>query len=204
MLIFIGISVGLISVSFGVIRVMERKGVRLSVFKFIVQSRIGGDAFDQITIIVRANFFITTVVESLKMSYVEGLFFSNQKDVLMEEIVVNYYVNIKDVEVVLVEGLVSIRKYQFVQFLNYEIVKTLNAEIVFVMFQGIDISEQLKERIELIRNSFGGVKNINIIGVIVNKLNVSVDEQGRIRSDLFEIFDDFFKVKVNNVDSAKL
>lgn len=204
MLIFIGISVGLISVSFGVICVMECKGVCLSVFKFIVQLCIGGDVFDQIMIIVCVNFFIMMVVELLKMSYVEGLFFSNQKDVLMEEIVVNYYVNIKDVEVVLVEGLVLICKYQFVQFLNYEIVKMLNVEIVFVMFQGIDILEQLKECIELICNSFGGVKNINIIGVIVNKLNVLVDEQGCICLDLFEIFDDFFKVKVNNVDLVKL
>lgn len=175
MLIFIGISVGLISVSFGVICVMECKGVCLSVFKFIVQFCVGGDVFDQIIIIVCVN-FILLVVELLKMSYVEFLFFSNQKDVLMEEIIVNYYVNIKDVEVVLVEGLVLICKYQFVQFLNYEIVKMLNVEIVFVMFQGIDMLEQLNECIELMCSSFGGVKNINIIGVIINKLNVLVDE----------------------------
>ncbi len=72
----------------------------------------------------------------LKMSYVEGLLSSNQKDVLMEEIVANYHANTKDAEVVLVEGLVPTRKHQFAQSLNYEIAKTLNAEIVFVMSQG--------------------------------------------------------------------
>lgn len=47
MLIPTGTSVGLTSVSLGVIRAMERKGVRLSVFKPIAQPRTGGDAPDQ-------------------------------------------------------------------------------------------------------------------------------------------------------------
>lgn len=42
MLIPTGTSVGLTSVSLGVIRAMERKGVRLSVFKPIAQPRTGG------------------------------------------------------------------------------------------------------------------------------------------------------------------
>mgnify|MGYP002496339829 CR=1 FL=1 len=204
MLIPTGTSVGLTSVSLGVIRAMERKGVRLSVFKPIAQPRTGGDAPDQTTTIVRANSSTTTAAEPLKMSYVEGLLSSNQKDVLMEEIVANYHANTKDAEVVLVEGLVPTRKHQFAQSLNYEIAKTLNAEIVFVMSQGTDTPEQLKERIELTRNSFGGAKNTNITGVIVNKLNAPVDEQGRTRPDLSEIFDDSSKAKVNNVDPAKL
>ncbi len=54
MLIPTGTSVGLTSVSLGVIRAMERKGVRLSVFKPIAQPRSGGDAPDQTTTIVRA------------------------------------------------------------------------------------------------------------------------------------------------------
>lgn len=49
------------------------------------------------------------------------------------------------------------------------------------MSQGTDTPEQLKERIELTRSSFGGAKNTSITGVIVNKLNAPVDEQGRTR-----------------------
>ena len=166
MLIPTGTSVGLTSVSLGVIRAMERKGVRLSVFKPIAQPRAGGDAPDQTTSIVRANSSLPAA-EPLKMSHVESLLSSNQKDVLMEEIVANYHANTKDAEVVLVEGLVPTRKHQFAQSLNYEIAKTLNAEIVFVMSQGTDTQEQLNERIELTRNSFGGAKNTNITGVMI-------------------------------------
>lgn len=203
MLIPTGTSVGLTSVSLGVIRAMERKGVRLSVFKPIAQPRAGGNAPDQTTAIVRANSSVPAA-EPLKMSHVESLLSSNQKDVLMEEIIANYHANTKDAEVVLVEGLVPTRKHQFAQSLNYEIAKTLNAEIVFVMSQGTDTPEQLNERIELTRSSFGGAKNTNITGVIVNKLNAPVDEQGRTRPDLSEIFDDSSKAKVVKVDPAKL
>lgn len=93
MLIPTGTSVGLTSVSLGVIRAMERKGVRLSVFKPIAQPRSGGDAPDQTTTIVRASSSTTTAAEPLKMSHVESLLSSNQKDVLMEEIIANYHAN---------------------------------------------------------------------------------------------------------------
>ncbi|STQ81055.1 Phosphate acetyltransferase [Hafnia alvei] len=158
MLIPTSTSVGLTSVSLGVIRSMEQKGVRLSVFKPIAQPRTGGDSLDQTTTIIRANSSIPAA-EPLRMSYVETLLSSNQQDVLMEEIVARYHENTKDAEVVLVEGLVPTRKHQFANALNYEIAKTLNAEIVFVMALGNDSASQVKERIELARSSFGGSKN---------------------------------------------
>nr|WP_218626941.1 phosphate acetyltransferase [Sodalis sp. dw_96] len=203
MLIPTGTSVGLTSISLGVIRAMEQKGVRLSVFKPISQPRSGDDALDATTNIIRANSTIPSA-EPLRMSHVESLLGSNQQDVLMEEIIARYHDNTKDAEVVLVEGLVPTRKHQFANALNYEIAKTLNAEIVFVLSLGNDSPDQLKERIELARSSFGGNKNKSIIGVIVNKLNAPVDDQGRTRPDLSEIFDDSTKASVANIDAKQL
>ncbi|MGC6386285.1 phosphate acetyltransferase [Ewingella sp. S1.OA.A_B6] len=203
MLIPTGTSVGLTSVSLGVIRAMEQKGVSLSIFKPIAQPRTGGDAPDQTTTIIRANSSVPAA-EPLKMSHVETLLGSNQQDVLMEEIIARYHENTKDAEVVLVEGLVPTRKHEFANALNYEIAKTLNAEIVFVIALGNDSPAQLKERIELASSSFGGSKNKNITGVIINKLNAPVDEQGRTRPDLSEIFDDSTKASVANVDPSQL
>ena len=203
MLIPTGTSVGLTSVSLGVIRAMERKGVRLSVFKPIAQPRSGGEKPDQTTTIIRKNSSIPAA-EPLQMTRVESLLGSNQQDVLMEEIIARYHENTKDAEVVLVEGLVPTRKHQFATALNYEIAKTLNAEIVFVMSLGNDSPAQLKERIELSQSSFGGRKNKNITGVIINKLNAPVDEQGRTRPDLSEIFDDSTKASVANIDPKQL
>nr|WP_278193091.1 phosphate acetyltransferase [Dickeya dianthicola] len=203
MLIPTGTSVGLTSVSLGVIRSMEQKGVRLSVFKPIAQPRSGESVLDQTTTIVRATSAIPAA-EPLTMSYVESMLSSNQQDVLLEEIIARYHENTKDAEVVLVEGLVPTRKHQFANALNYEIAKTLNAEIVFVLALGNDSPAQLKERIDIARSSFGGSKNKNITGVIINKLNAPVDEQGRTRPDLSEIFDDSTKASVANIDPKLL
>lgn len=203
MLIPTGTSVGLTSVSLGVIRAMEQKGVSLSVFKPIAQPRSGEDTLDATTRILRANSTIPSA-EPPAMSYVESLLGSNQQDVLMEEIIARYHANTQEAEVVLVEGLVPTRKHQFATALNYEIARTLDAEIVFVLSLGNDSPDQLKERIELVRSSFGGSKNKNITGVIVNKLNAPVDEQGRTRPDLSEIFDDSSKASVANVDPSLL
>lgn len=203
MLVPIGSSVGLTSVSLGIIRAIEQKGVSLSVFKPVSQPRAGGDAPDQTTTIIRANSNITAA-EPLKMKHVQSLLSSNQQDVLMEEIVANYHANTKNAEVVLVEGLVSTRTHQFASSLNYEIAKTLNAEIVFVIGQGNDSAAQLKDRIELARSVFGGSKNKSIIGVIINKVNAPVDEQGRTRPDLSEIFDDSTKANFAQVDIEQL
>lgn len=203
MLIPTGTSVGLTSVSLGVIRAMERKGVRLSVFKPIAQPRSGGDNPDQTTTIIRKNSSIPAA-EPLLMSRVESLLGSNQQDALMEEIISRYHASSRNAEVVLVEGLVPTRKHQFANALNYEIAKTLNAEIVFVMALGNDSPAQLKERIELTQSSFGGQKNKNITGVIINKLNAPVDDQGRTRPDLSEIFDDSSKASIANIDPKQL
>ncbi|MGJ0624060.1 phosphate acetyltransferase [Xenorhabdus bovienii] len=198
MLIPTGTSVGLTSVSLGVIRSMERKGVRLSVFKPIAQPRHSGSQ-DQTTSIIRSHSSMHAA-EPLDMAHVESLLTTNQKDVLMEEIVARYHANTKDAEVVLIEGLVPTRKHPFAQSLNYEIAKTLNAEIVFVTALGTHSPEQLKEQIELSRAEYGGIKNQNIIGVIVNKLNAPVDDQGRTRPDLSEIFDEASKATVAYID----
>ncbi|MEX0445713.1 phosphate acetyltransferase [Xenorhabdus sp. SGI246] len=198
MLIPTGTSIGLTSVSLGVIRSMEQKGVRLSVFKPIAQQRSSGSQ-DRTTTIIRSHSSIHAA-EPLEMAYVESLLTTNKKDVLMEEIVARYHANTKDAEVVLIEGLVPTRKHPFAQSLNYEIAKTLNAEIVFITALGTHSPEQLKEQIELSRAEYGGSKNKNIIGVIVNKLNAPVDEQGRTRPDLSEIFDEATKATVTHVD----
>lgn len=209
MLIPTGPSVGLTSVSLGVIRAMEQQGVRLSFFKAIAQPRTAsardGDNhhLDQTTSIIRTNSTIHTA-EPLSMPHVEALLSANQQDALMEEIVARYHDNTQDAEVILVEGLVPTRKHPFANSLNYEIANTLNAEIVFVLALGNDSPAQLKERIELARSSFGGSKNKNITGVIINKLNAPVDEQGRTRPDLSEIFDDSLQATVNNIEPSQL
>ena len=55
MLIPTSSNVGLTGVSLGVIRSMERQGVKISLFKPVAQPALGGDRPDQTTTLIQSN-----------------------------------------------------------------------------------------------------------------------------------------------------
>ncbi|WP_261902894.1 phosphate acetyltransferase [Vibrio fortis] len=189
MLIPTSAGVGLTSASMGVLRAMERKGVKVSFYKPISQPRSGGDQPDLTSTIVGTNSDVK-IGQPLAMSVAESLIGNDNMDELLETVVERYNQINKDADVTLIEGLVPTRKHPFANQVNAEIAATLGAEIVLVATPGTDNPAQLKERIEVACSNFGGTKNKNISGVIINKLNAPVDEAGRTRPDLSEIFDD--------------
>ncbi len=203
MLIPISAGVGLTSVSMGLLRAMERKGVSVSFYKPIAQPRTGDDQPDLTSTDMRRNSDIK-IGQPMSMSAAETLIGSEKMDVLLETVVERYNQINKDAEVTLIEGLVPTRKHPFANQVNAEIANTLGAEIVFVATPGTDNPTQLKERIEVACSNFGGTKNKSISGVIINKLNAPVDEAGRTRPDLSEIFDDADHAKQANLEVMQI
>ncbi|MGL5653669.1 MAG: phosphate acetyltransferase [Vibrio sp.] len=203
MLVPISAGVGLTSVSMGLLRAMERKGVSVSFYKPIAQPRTGGDQPDLTSTIMGHNSDIQ-IGEPMSMSAAEALIGSEKMDVLLETVVERYNQINKDAEVTLIEGLVPTRKHPFANQVNAEIANTLGAEIVFVATPGTNNPTQLKERIEVACSNFGGTKNKSISGVIINKLNAPVDEAGRTRPDLSEIFDDADSAKQANLEVMQI
>lgn len=187
MLIPASTSVGLTSISLGVLRAMERKGIRAAFFKPIGQSRGSEATPSRTNSIIAENSAIPTVTP-IPMQRVEQLLSAGQRDTLMEEILALFHQIRQEAEVILIEGLIPTRKQPFTSSLNDEIARTLNAEAVFVMTMGKNTPAQLKARIELLQTSYSSNKG-NFSGVIVNKLNAPVDDHGRTRPDLSEIFD---------------
>ncbi|MDR9826821.1 phosphate acetyltransferase [Vibrio sp. FNV 38] len=198
MLIPTSAGVGLTSVSMGVLRAMERKGVKVSFYKPIAQPRSGGDQPDLTSTIVGTNSDMK-IGTPMQMSVTESLIGNDKMDELLETVVERYNQINKDADVTLIEGLVPTRKHPFANQLNAEIAATLGAEIVLVATPGNDNPVQLKERIEVACSNFGGTKNKNISGVIINKLNAPVDDAGRTRPDLSEIFDEADTAKQNEL-----
>ena len=198
MLIPASAGVGLTSVSMGILRAMERKGVKVSFYKPICQPRSGGDQPDLTSTIVAHNNDMK-IGQSLAMSVAENLIGNDNMDELLETVVERYNQINKDSDVTLIEGLVPTRKHPFANQVNAEIAATLGAEIVLVATPGTDNPAQLKERIEVACSNFGGTKNKNISGVVINKLNAPVDEAGRTRPDLSEIFDDADSAQQNEM-----
>ncbi|EEZ00457.1 phosphate acetyltransferase [Vibrio sp. RC586] len=182
---------------------MERKGVSVSFYKPIAQPRTGNDQPDLTSTVMSRNSDIK-IGEPMSMSAAEALIGSEKMDVLLETVVERYNQINKNAEVTLIEGLVPTRKHPFANQVNAEIANTLGAEIVFVATPGTDNPTQLKERIEVACSNFGGTKNKSISGVIINKLNAPVDEAGRTRPDLSEIFDDADSAKQANLEVMQI
>ncbi|NLS13899.1 phosphate acetyltransferase [Vibrio sp. SM6] len=203
MLIPASAGVGLTSASMGVLRSMERKGVKVSFYKPIAQPRDGGDQPDLTSTIVAVNSDIK-IGQSMPMSVAESLIGNDNMDELLETVVERYNQINKDADVTLIEGLVPTRKHPFANQVNAEIAATLGAEIVLIATPGTDNPAQLKDSIEVACSNFGGTKNKAISGVIINKLNAPVDDAGRTRPDLSEIFDDADSATKNQLEVMQI
>ncbi|PPI88980.1 phosphate acetyltransferase [Candidatus Pantoea edessiphila] len=191
-------NVGLNSVCLGVIRVIEQKNINIKFFRPIIQDDILNQSND-----IFSKYSLIPLEKSLKITIVESLLSANRKDILIEEIIDRYHFTSNTAEMVLIQGIST--KYQFSIALNYEIAKALNAEIIFVMStENISVSK-IKDHIKLTQNNFGGIKNKNIIGVIINKINIPTNKSNYIYYYTSEVLNNTFQInKKNHVNFKKL
>lgn len=202
-LIPISTGVGLTSVSLGLIQSLEQKGAKVGFMKPISQPNSGEDQLDRTTSIVRTSTALETV-EPFMLSVAESLIGQNQSDVLLEKIVENHQQLSKNNEIIVVEGLIPTRKHTYANSINYEIAQALDAEIILVAAPATETPAELKERVEAAASLFGGKNNPNLLGVVVNKFNAPIDESGRTRPDLTEIFDSFQHSRNSEAELTKL
>ncbi|MCK3656959.1 phosphate acetyltransferase [Pasteurellaceae bacterium Macca] len=200
-LIPISTGVGLTSVSLGFVHALEQKGAKVGFLKPIAQPISGEDTLDRSTSIVRTS-NTTEVGEPFMLSAAEALIGQNQTDVLLEKVVERHQKLTKNNDIIVIEGLIPTRKNSYAPKINYEIAQTLDAEIVLVAAPSADTPAQLKERVDTAASQYGGRHNKNLLGVVINKFNAPVDESGRTRPDLAEIFDSF-QHSSNNVTEVE-
>lgn len=189
-LIPISTGVGLTSVSLGLVHSLEQKGAKVGFLKPIAQPISGEDTLDRSTTIIRLSQSTETGTPFM-LSEAETLIAKNQTDVLLEKVVEHHQKLAKTSDIIVIEGLIPTRKNSYANSINYEIAQALDAEIVLVAAPAADKPAQLKERIDAAASLFGGRHNPNLLGVVINKFNAPVDESGRTRPDLTEIFDSF-------------
>lgn len=188
MLIPIGSGVGLTTVSLGLVRALEREGVRVNFFKPVAQLQLGDKGPEHSSEIIRRASHLSPP-EPLQVNYVENLISSGQRDVFLETIVARLQQSCDNADVVVVEGMVPTRREPWANRTNIDVAKTLNAEVVFIATPGADDAAQLREKVEIAYNNMGGAKNKQLLGVLINKVGAPVDTQGRTRPDLSEIFE---------------
>ncbi|NMH66112.1 phosphate acetyltransferase [Shewanella salipaludis] len=188
MLIPTGVGVGLTSLSLGMVRALERHGVKVQFFKPISQQRATDTGPERSTTILRQSQTVNPL-EPFSMAHAEALIRTDQTDVLMEQIIERTAECAANTEILVVEGLVPTRHHPFARDINYAIAKAIDADVIFIATPGNDSSTGLMNRLEIAYNSWGGKKNKRLIGAIINKIGAPVDDEGRARPDLSEVFD---------------
>ncbi|ACJ28705.1 Phosphate acetyltransferase [Shewanella piezotolerans WP3] len=188
MLIPVGTGVGLTSISLGMVRALERHGVKVRFFKPIAQQRPNDRGPERSTTILSKSPTVNPL-EPFEMDHAENLIRADKTDVLMEQIIARATEFADDTETLIVEGLVQTRNHPFSSDVNHAIAKALDADVIFVATPGNESATALMNRLEISHNSWGGNKNKRLIGAIINKIGAPVDDEGRARPDLSEVFD---------------
>ncbi|MCG9696322.1 phosphate acetyltransferase [Shewanella sp. Isolate11] len=183
-----GTGVGLTSISLGMVRALERHGVKVRFFKPIAQQRPTDSGPERSTTILSKSPTVNPL-EPFDMAHAENLIRTDQTDVLMEQIIARANEFAEPSETLIVEGLVQTRNHPFSDDVNYQIAKALDADIIFVAAPGNETPTALMNRLEIAYNAWGGIKNKRLIGAIINKIGAPVDDEGRARPDLSEVFD---------------
>lgn len=164
-----GPGAGLTSVSLGIVRALDREGLRVRFFKPIRQPGDAGGP-ERSTHFVRA---LTALEPPEPMPFREAEARLAAGDVagLLEAVVAAFQDVAAGADVVVVEGLVATGAHPGLDTVNAEVARALDAEVVFVGALGRQTPADFNDRLATTAQLFGGPAADHVLGVIVNRLN---------------------------------
>lgn len=165
--------VGLTSISLGLVRTLERAGLKVGFFKPIAQPHPGDTGPERSTELVARTHGLKPP-QPLGLAHVERMLGDGQLDELLEEIITLYQQAAIGKDVLVVEGMVPTRSASYAARVNLHLAKSLDAEVILVSAPENEVLTELSGRVELQAQLFGGPKDPKVLGVILNK--VKTDE----------------------------
>lgn len=159
---------GLTSITMGLIRALDQLGLKVGICKPIAREEQDQQhrAIDLITLASGIE-----PPKAISLAQAQNMISSGQQDRLMEEVIGMQRKVCKEVDVVIIEGIEPDRSEPFTAKLNVEMAKTLDAEIILVSAPKSRNIKALQEHLNIAKGLFGGDKNPNLIGCIINKVN---------------------------------
>ncbi|CAA6689994.1 MULTISPECIES: phosphate acetyltransferase [unclassified Lentimonas] len=166
-----GVESGLTSISLGVFRALDRRGIRVGFCKPISQESFpDGEVDPSISLVSSTTGF--KPVAPMTLDEAERYVRNDQMDDLMEKIVEQVSTHADEVDVMVVEGLLPTESETFPNRINRSVVKALSAEVILVNALRSTSMEDLRESLEMSASLYGGWQRKNVIGCILNKVQV--------------------------------
>lgn len=167
MLISTGVGVGLTSTSLGLLRTLQRAGLKVGYFKPVAQPQPGQADIEQACALIARSQGLN-VPTPLPQSHVEKRLGDDQLDELLEELVNLQQQAATDVDVLIIEGMVPTRLVGYANRFNSKLARSLGAEAILVSSPGQQNPQQVAERFDIQARLLEGVQ---VAGVILNKVH---------------------------------
>ncbi|EDY82634.1 phosphate acetyltransferase, putative [Verrucomicrobiia bacterium DG1235] len=162
-----GAKVGLSTVSIGLVRALERQGVRVAFFKPISQPATTEETEDRSTAFIRAVTPLTPP-DPIPMAEAKKLLSEDKVELLLENIINRFEDAAKNADVVIVEGLIQTERFPMGGRLNTKLSQTLSSKQILVTNLGKRSLDSLNKELELAVSDFKG----RIAGVVINKTDI--------------------------------
>ncbi|MDQ6951411.1 MAG: phosphate acetyltransferase [Mariprofundales bacterium] len=183
LLVSTGAGIGLSTVSLGLVRALDRLGIRTGFCKPIAQQHANddNDSVERSTALIRrvTNLTPPTPISTKRAAILLG---SGDADLLMEEVVSLYRDSAKNADAIVVEGLVDDGHTGYASRINSAIARALDAEVILVT----EPSDNIEQSIGIAADSFGGRADGALVGIILNKVHAPTEGQGAIQTDLLQ------------------
>jgi phosphate acetyltransferase len=165
----VGSNAALTSVSLGMIRALERLGIKAGFAKPVADSWSKNNSERPARFV--QELFNISMPNPIQVDYVEKLVGSGQLDQLLEEIVTLLDQTDSTNDILIVEGLAQDPEKPLLASLNDEIARNLRADIIFVVPADKLSPSELAEQIEIGMQQFGGVDQNSFVGYVLTKIN---------------------------------
>ncbi|MDQ2643719.1 MAG: phosphate acetyltransferase [Myxococcota bacterium] len=176
-----GSSVGLTSLSLGLVRALDNRGVRVAFYKPIGQQSARDSGPERSTYFIRRTSSLQPATP-VPLEEAERLLSSNKLDELLDQVMRGFHESAGDADVVIVEGLVDRHDSGVEGELNRELVRTLGAEVILAGALGNTPLAEFEARLELTASRYGGFQGGRVIATLINRVPVA---DGKARASGF-------------------
>lgn len=161
--------VGLTSISLGLLRALERQGLKVGFFKPVAQPRPGNAGPEHSTALIARTHYLNPP-EPLPLNQVERRLGDGQLDELLEDIVGRLQQLENGHDVLVVEGLVPSPEVGYAIRFNGQLARSLNADMLLVSTPAEESLEELRDRLDIQIRLLGSGQDSPVVGAILNKV----------------------------------
>lgn len=159
---------GITAVSLGLVRALDKRGLRVGFCKPIGQLMVGDAGPDRSTHFIRATTSLRPATP-ITLDRAEKMVAEGRIDELMGIVMREFHDSSRDADIMVMEGLVPVADDSYIGKLNTNLIRTLSAEVILVGNAAGGLTQTLREQIELASRRFASGEQSRVAGCILNR-----------------------------------